>query len=55
AQIYTALEETLRGIKIVKAFTSEQQERKRFHARSKKYYKDAMRIARYDTTRCRGR
>ncbi len=49
AQIYTALEETFRGIKIVKAFTNESQERKRFHARSKKYYKDAMRIARYDS------
>ncbi len=49
AQIYTTLEETFRGIKIVKAFTNEPQERKRFHAQSKKYYKDAMRIARYDS------
>lgn len=49
AQIYTTLEETLRGIKIVKAFTNEPQERHRFHSRSKKYYKHAMRIARYDS------
>lgn len=49
AQIYATLEETFRGIKIVKAFTSEPQERKRFHARSKEYYKKAVRIARYDS------
>ena len=49
AQIYNTLEETFLGIKIVKAFTNEPQERKRFHTRAKKYYKDAMRIARYDS------
>ncbi len=49
AQIYSTLEETLRGIKVVKAFTNEPQERKRFHNHSKQYYKKAMRIARYDS------
>ncbi len=49
AQIYTALEETFRGIKIVKAFTNESHERRRFHAHSKQYYRDSMRIARYDS------
>ncbi|MDZ7620845.1 MAG: ABC transporter ATP-binding protein [Patescibacteria group bacterium] len=48
AQMYNTLEETLRGIKIVKAFTSERQERRRFHQGAKNYYKRAMRIARYD-------
>ncbi|OHB65892.1 MAG: hypothetical protein A2V70_10580 [Planctomycetes bacterium RBG_13_63_9] len=47
--IYTALEETFRGIKIVKAFTNEPQERRRFHVRSKEYFRKAMRIARYDS------
>ena len=37
AQLYNTLEETFRGIKIVKAFTNEPQERKRFHVRSKAY------------------
>jgi ATP-binding cassette subfamily B protein/subfamily B ATP-binding cassette protein MsbA len=49
AQIYNTLEETFRGIKIVKAFTNEPQERKQFHRRSKEYYKTAMRIAAYDS------
>jgi ATP-binding cassette subfamily B protein/subfamily B ATP-binding cassette protein MsbA len=49
AQIYNTLEETFRGIKIVKAFTNESQERKRFHVRSKAYYKKAMKIAGYDS------
>ena len=49
ACIYTTLEETLRSIKIVKAFTNESQERKRFHDNNKRYYYKAMRIARYDS------
>ncbi|MGA2031485.1 MAG: ABC transporter ATP-binding protein [Thermoguttaceae bacterium] len=49
AQLYGTLEETFRGIKIVKAFTNEPHERKRFHLRSKEYYKKAMKIARYDS------
>jgi subfamily B ATP-binding cassette protein MsbA len=48
AQIYSTLEETFRGIKVVKAFTNERQERKRFHDGSKKYYRKSMKIARYD-------
>jgi ATP-binding cassette, subfamily B, bacterial MsbA len=49
AVIYTNLEETFRSIKIVKAFTTESQERKRFHDNNKRYYHKAMRIARYDS------
>jgi len=48
AGIYTTLEETFRGIKIVKAFTNESQERKRFHRNNKSFYQKSMRIARYD-------
>jgi ATP-binding cassette subfamily B protein/subfamily B ATP-binding cassette protein MsbA len=48
AQLYNVLEETFRGIKIVKAFTNEPQERKRYHLRSKEYFKKAVKIARYD-------
>ena len=48
-QIFNVLEETFRGIKIVKAFTSEPYERRRFHLRSKEYYRKAMKIARYDS------
>jgi ATP-binding cassette, subfamily B, bacterial MsbA len=49
AGIYTTLEETFRSIKIVKAFTTESQERKRFHDNNKSYYHKSMRIARYDS------
>ncbi len=49
AGMYTTLEEVFRSIKIVKAFTNESQERKRFHDQSKQYYKKAMKIARYDS------
>ena len=48
AVIYTTLEETFRSIKIVKAFTNEPQERRRFHDTNKSYYRKAMRIARYN-------
>jgi ATP-binding cassette subfamily B protein/subfamily B ATP-binding cassette protein MsbA len=48
AELYAALEAALRGIAIVKAFTMEKQEEKRFHATSKNYFRNAMRIARYD-------
>lgn len=48
AVIYTTLEETFRNIKIVKAFTNEHQERRRYHKNSKNYFKKAMKIARYD-------
>jgi len=49
AQIYGTLQETFRGIKIVKAFCNEPLERKRFHDRNKHYYKKAMRIAGFDS------
>jgi subfamily B ATP-binding cassette protein MsbA len=49
AQIFNVLEETFRGIKIVKAFTNESYERKRFHLRAKEYYRKSMKIARYDS------
>jgi len=49
ALLYSTLQETFRGIEIVKAFTMERHQRRRFHRNSKKYYKKAMRIARYDS------
>ena len=48
AQLYATLEEAFRGIKVVKSFTMERRERKRFHTNTKKYYKKTMKIARYD-------
>jgi ATP-binding cassette subfamily B protein/subfamily B ATP-binding cassette protein MsbA len=48
ALIYATLDETFRGVKVVKAFTMERQERRRFHQNSKKYYRKAMRIGFYD-------
>ncbi len=45
SSLYTILVETFSGIKVVKAFTMERHERRRFHTTSKKYYKKAMRIA----------
>lgn len=45
SSLYAILVETFSGIKVVKAFTMERYERKRFHAISKKCYKKAMRIA----------
>ena len=49
ASIYVTLEETFRNIKIVKAFTNERQERKRFHKNSKGYMGKAIKIAAYDS------
>jgi ATP-binding cassette subfamily B protein/subfamily B ATP-binding cassette protein MsbA len=49
AELYSILEEAFRGIKVVKSFTMERQERRRFHGRSKTYYRKMMRIARYDS------
>jgi ATP-binding cassette, subfamily B, bacterial MsbA len=48
AHLFNVLDETFRGIKIVKAFTNEPQERQRFHLRSKEYYRKSMKIAGYD-------
>jgi ATP-binding cassette subfamily B protein/subfamily B ATP-binding cassette protein MsbA len=49
SQIYNALEETFQGIKIVKAFTMERYERRRFHRFAKNYYLKSMRIAYFDS------
>ena len=49
AQLYNTLEETFRGIKVVKAFAMERHERRRFHSNSKTYFQKALRIARYDS------
>jgi len=49
AQLYTTLEEAFRGIKVVKSFTMERRERRRFHYNAKKYYRKMMRIAFYDS------
>jgi ATP-binding cassette subfamily B protein/subfamily B ATP-binding cassette protein MsbA len=47
-RLYAILGETLTNIKIVKAFTGERQERRRFHRNSKEIYRRAMKISRYD-------
>jgi len=49
ALLYNTLQETFRGIEIVKAFTMERHQRRRFHHNSKTFYKKAMRIARYNS------
>lgn len=49
AVIYTRLEETFQAIKIVKAFTAETHEQRRFHRTSETYYYKSMRIAWYDS------
>ncbi|MCE9603930.1 MAG: ABC transporter ATP-binding protein/permease [Planctomycetia bacterium] len=46
--MYDILDETFQGIKVVKAFTMERHERRRFHMSNKEYYRKAMRIGRYD-------
>ncbi|MBX9791074.1 MAG: ABC transporter ATP-binding protein/permease [Pirellulales bacterium] len=48
SQIYGILDESLQGIKVVKAFTMERHERRRFHLASKSFYARSMRIAWYD-------
>ncbi|HEX3998388.1 MAG TPA: ABC transporter ATP-binding protein [Pirellulales bacterium] len=48
SQLYTILQETFGGIKIVKAFTMERYERRRLHENSKELYRKAMKISRYD-------
>lgn len=49
ASLYEILQETFRGIKIVKAFTGERHQRRMFHQGSKRYFHRAMRIAAYDS------
>ncbi len=48
SSLYAILVESFSGIKVVKAFTMERHERKRFHVTSKKCYRKAMRIALFD-------
>ncbi|NIL96022.1 MAG: ATP-binding cassette domain-containing protein, partial [Planctomycetales bacterium] len=43
--IYNVLTESFRGIKVVKAFTMESHERRRFHETSTMFYRRAMRIS----------
>ncbi|HEX6962124.1 MAG TPA: ABC transporter ATP-binding protein [Lacipirellula sp.] len=47
--VYDRLEETIRGITVIKAFTRESRERSRFHRTSKLVYGRSMRIAMYDS------
>jgi ATP-binding cassette subfamily B protein/subfamily B ATP-binding cassette protein MsbA len=49
SSLYAILVETFSGIKVVKAFTMERYERKRFHETSKKCYRKSMRIALVDS------
>lgn len=48
SQVYNILDETFQGIKVVKAFTMERHERRRFHENSKSFYRRAMKINWYD-------
>ena len=48
SEMYGILDETFHGIRIVKAFTMERAERRRFHRSNKQYYRKSMRIGRYD-------
>ena len=48
SQIYSVLGEALRGMKIVKAYTMERIERRRFDAVSRRFFKRAMRVAVFD-------
>lgn len=49
SQIYGILEQTLQGIKVVKAFTMERAERRRFHQNNKQFFNKSMRIVRYES------
>jgi subfamily B ATP-binding cassette protein MsbA len=46
--IYKILQETFQGIRVVKAFTTEPYERRRFSAATKDYYKKAMLVVNID-------
>lgn len=48
AQLYGTLEEALRSLPIVKAFTMEPYERRRFFETSRRYFAKGMKIAMYD-------
>jgi ATP-binding cassette, subfamily B, bacterial MsbA len=47
--VYERLEETITGMKVIKAFTQEARARSRFHRTSKLVYNRSMRIAMYDS------
>jgi subfamily B ATP-binding cassette protein MsbA len=47
--IYETLAETLSGVKLIKAFTMEPGEEKRFHGSAREFYRRQMRIATYDS------
>jgi subfamily B ATP-binding cassette protein MsbA len=49
SSIYRILQEGLQGIKVVKAFTAEPQERRRFFLETKNYFHKAMRIVRLES------
>src|SRR5262249_43495300 len=48
SNIYKILQETFQGIRVVKAFTTESYERRRFSAATKDYYKKAMMVVNID-------
>jgi ATP-binding cassette subfamily B protein/subfamily B ATP-binding cassette protein MsbA len=49
SSIYETLAETLSAVKLIKAFTMEPNEEKRFHGSAREYYRRQMRIATYDS------
>lgn len=49
SHLYRILQETFRGIRIVKAFTAESYERRRFQAASMEYYRRAMQLINLDS------
>jgi subfamily B ATP-binding cassette protein MsbA len=48
SDIYKILQETFSGVRIVKGFTRESHERRRFHAATREYYRRAMRMVYID-------
>jgi ATP-binding cassette subfamily B protein/subfamily B ATP-binding cassette protein MsbA len=48
SNIYKILQETFLGIRVVKAFTMEHYERRRFHAATRDYYRKAMMVVNID-------
>ena len=48
SSIYKILQESFQGIRVVKAFTMEPYERRRFHSATKDYYRRAMQVVNLD-------
>jgi ATP-binding cassette subfamily B protein/subfamily B ATP-binding cassette protein MsbA len=48
SSIYKILQESFQGIRVVKAFTMEPYERRRFHAATKDYYRRSMQVVKID-------